>query len=100
MSTKPVYLFAKWKVREGNLDRVLSLMPNLAAQSRAEEGCLCYDIHQGRTEPNTLMLFECYRDQAAVDAHRSSEHFQKMVIGELVPLLESREPLLATKLEI
>lgn len=100
MSTKPVYLFAKWKVREGNLEKVLSLFPKLAALSRAEEGCLLYDIHQGRTEPNTLMLYECYRDEAAVNAHRSSEHFQKMVIGEMVPMLESREPLLATKLEI
>lgn len=95
MSTKPVYLFAKWKVREGNLDKVLSLLPKLAARSRAEEGCVFYEVHQGRTEPNILMLYECYRDEAALDAHRSSEHFQQMVIGEIVPLLESRQPFLA-----
>jgi autoinducer 2-degrading protein len=95
VTTKPVYLFAKWKIREGHLERVLSFMPELAARSSAEEGCIFYQVHQGRLEPNTLMLYECYRDEAALDAHRSSEHFQKIVIGEIVPLLESREPFLA-----
>jgi (4S)-4-hydroxy-5-phosphonooxypentane-2,3-dione isomerase len=102
VSTKPVYLpvylFAKWKVREGNLDKVLSLMPNLAALSRAEEGCVFYEVHQGRLDPNILMLYECYRDEAALDAHRASEHFQRIVISEIVPLLESREPFLASLL--
>lgn len=100
MTTKPVYLFAKWKVREGNLERVLSLLPNLAALSAAEEGCVIYLVHQGRSEPNTLMLYECYRDEAALHAHRSSEHFQKIVLGEIVPLLESREPFLASLLNV
>lgn len=99
MTTKPVYLFARWKVREGHLERVLTLMPNLAALSAAEEGCIFYLVHQGRLEPNTLMLYECYRDEAALDAHRASDHFQKIVLGEIVPLLESREPLLASLLE-
>jgi (4S)-4-hydroxy-5-phosphonooxypentane-2,3-dione isomerase len=99
VSTKPVYLFAKWKIREGNLERVLRLMPELAALSAAEEGCIFYQVHQGRNEPKTLMLYECYRDEAALDAHRASEHFQRMVMGEIVPLLESREPFLADLME-
>lgn len=104
MNTKPVplpvYLFAKWKVREGNLNTVLRLLPNLAKLSRAEEGCVFYEVHQGRSEPNILMLYECYRDEAALDAHRASEHFQRIVIGEIVPLLESREPFLAELLAL
>lgn len=99
MSTKPVYLFAKWKIREGNLERVLRLLPNLATRSAAEAGCIFYQVHQGRLEPNTLMLYECYRDEGALDAHRSSEHFQTIVMGEILPLLESREPFLASMVE-
>jgi autoinducer 2-degrading protein len=100
VSKKPIYLFAKWKVREGNLEKVLSLLPKLAAHSRAEEGCIFYHLHQGRSETHTLMLYESYRDEAALDAHRASEHFQRMVVGEILPMLESREPFLAEILEV
>jgi autoinducer 2-degrading protein len=100
VSKKPIYLFAKWKVREGNLEKVLSLLPKLAELSRAEEGCIFYRVHQGRSETHTLMLYESYRDEAALDAHRASEHFQRMVVGEILPMLEGREPFLADLVEV
>ena len=47
VSKKPVYLFAKWKVREGHLEKVLSLLPKLAELSRAEEGCIFLSCASG-----------------------------------------------------
>ncbi len=100
IQTKPIYLFAKWKVREGQLEKVLSLLPKLAELSRAEEGCLFYHVHQGRSETHTLMLYESYRDEAALDEHRASAHFQKIVVGEILAMLVGREPFLAEILEV
>ncbi|TDH17919.1 antibiotic biosynthesis monooxygenase [Segetibacter sp. 3557_3] len=98
MNQKPVYLFAKWQVREGQLDEVLKLLPELASESSKEEGNIFFKIHQGISHANTLMLFECYVDVPAVEAHRNSDHFKRLVLGRIVPNLENRESLLASEL--
>lgn len=95
---KPVYTFAKWRVKEGRLVAVLDLLLDLTAKSTAEEGNLLYQIHQSISDANTLILFEGYQDEAALAAHRNSEHFQTLVIGRIIPLLEDREIVVATRL--
>jgi len=98
MSKKPVYTFAKWRVKDGQLATVLSLLAELTAKSTAEEGNLLYKIHQSISDANTLILFEGYRDESALAEHRNSEHFQALVIGKIVPLLEEREIVITTRL--
>jgi quinol monooxygenase YgiN len=38
-------------------------------------GCLRFDVHQDTSDPALFFLLEVYRDQAALDAHRTSPHF-------------------------
>ena len=50
--------------------------------SRAEDGCLDYAFATDLADPDTLILFERWRDQAALDAHGKSAHmaeFQKVM---------------------
>ncbi len=98
MSEKPVYTFAKWRVKEGQLAAVLSLLGELTVKSTAEEGNLLYIIHQGNSDENTLILYEGYKDESALAEHRNSEHFQTLVMGKIVPLLENREIVITTQL--
>ncbi len=42
--------------------------------SRAEDGCIDYAFASDRADPDTLILFERWRDQAALDAHGKSDH--------------------------
>ena len=91
MKNTPVHVIAKWKVKPGELNTVLSLLPEVVKASAAEEGNLFYKIQQDNTDPNILLLFEGYRDEAAANAHRNSGHFQSIVVGKIVPLLEARE---------
>lgn len=100
MSNKPIHLFAKWQVKAGHLDTVLSLLTEVAQKSREEEGNLFYRVHQSNSDTNTLMLFEGYKDETALAAHRNSEHFQALVIGKIVSMLENREVVLATELHL
>jgi autoinducer 2-degrading protein len=44
-----------------------------AVQAR-EPGCLAYAWHRGVKEPGHVLVFEIYRDDEAVAAHRSSPH--------------------------
>ncbi|MBS1662357.1 MAG: antibiotic biosynthesis monooxygenase [Bacteroidetes bacterium] len=94
---KPIHVFAKWTVKEGQLGVVLGLLEEVVEESVAEEGNLFYTVHQSNAEPNTLVLYEGYKDEDSVAAHRESEHFQRLVIGKIVPLLEGREVILATR---
>ncbi|AQT81024.1 hypothetical protein B1R94_19825 [Mycolicibacterium litorale] len=77
MSTvTPLVVVARWRVAEEQLDAVLALVAQLSMRSRAEPGCLGYDVMQGIDEPTTLVLVERYADRAALDAHLNSEHYQ------------------------
>lgn len=97
MEQKPVYVFAKWQVKEGKIEVVLNLLAEVAKKSTQEKGNLFYKIHQSNSEPNTLILFEGYTDEAAVDEHRNSAHFQNLVIGTIIPNLENREVILTSQ---
>lgn len=50
--------------------------------SRAEDGCLDYTFARDLADPNTLVLFERWRDREALAAHGASAHmaeFQKVL---------------------
>ncbi len=100
MNQRPVYTFAKWQVKEGRLDTVLHLLAEVAKQTILEKGNLFYKIHQSHSDANTLILFEGYTDQSAVEEHRNSAYFQNLVIGQIIPNLESREVILASQLNL
>ena len=53
------------------------LFTQLAAQVRANEGGnIAYQLCRSRTEANTYKVLELYRDEAALEAHRASDHFR------------------------
>ncbi|HEY8960242.1 putative quinol monooxygenase [Chitinophaga sp.] len=96
MNHKPVSVFARWQVKEGQLETVLALLTVAAEKSRQEPGNLFYKLHQSITDPHTLVLFEGYADEPAANAHRESAHFQEIVVGKIVPLLAGREVIVTT----
>ena len=100
MSQKPVYIFAKWQVKAGMLDQVLVLLAGVARKTAEEKGNLFYKIHQGNSDANALILFEGYTDDIALEAHRNSDYFQNIVIKQIIPILESREVIPASQLDL
>lgn len=97
MEQKPITVFAKWQVKNEYLDTVLNLFTELVDKTRKEEGNLFYTVHQSITEPHTFMLYEAYKDEAAVAAHRASGHFKAIALEQIIPLLQNREVILATQ---
>jgi quinol monooxygenase YgiN len=97
---KPIYVFATWKVKEGNTEAVLDILRSVREESRKENGNLFYNIYQSNTDVNTLILSEGYADEAAINEHRNSAHYQELVAGKIVPLLENRQVVLTTQLTI
>jgi quinol monooxygenase YgiN len=71
-------------------DRVTEILRNLALASRKEPGCVSYVPHHVDGDPETVLIYEQYRDQAAVDAHRASPHFEQYAVGGLYQLMKER----------
>lgn len=94
MNEQAIYVYAKWQVKEGKLDAVLQIMKEAAQKSAEEQGNLFYKINQSKTDENTLILFEGYENESAVEFHRNSEHYQNLVVKQIIPLMENREVIL------
>jgi len=45
--------------------------------SRTEPGNLRYDVLRSADDPNHFTLYEVYRDDAAMAAHRETQHYQQ-----------------------
>jgi autoinducer 2-degrading protein len=87
-----IVLVAKYRVRPGHTDDVLKALTRMKPLvEEAEPGCRLYQVSRSVDEPDLLMLHEHYVDDAALAAHRETPHFQAIIEGEVVPVLESRE---------
>jgi quinol monooxygenase YgiN len=71
----------------------------LAAASREEPGCVSYIPHTVEGDPETFLIYEQYRDEKALAAHRASAHFKKYAVGGLYQKMKERsvENLIAIK---
>ena len=74
------------KVKDGQGDEFVKVAAELVKQVNAnEKGCLLYKLYKS-DEPNTYVFLERYKDQAAVDEHRGTEHFKTLgrAMGEFM----------------
>lgn len=55
----------------------------VTAASRKEPGCMTYIPHTVDGDADIVVIYEQYKDAAAGDAHRASEHFKKYIVGVL-----------------
>ena len=62
----------------------------LATASRLEPGCVNFVPHYAEGDPDTVVLYEQYRDEQAQAAHRKSEHFRKYVVEGLFQKMKER----------
>ncbi|HEY0798988.1 MAG TPA: antibiotic biosynthesis monooxygenase, partial [Candidatus Baltobacteraceae bacterium] len=66
------YTFAPQEVEKAE-----TIFRELRDASRKEEGVIAFEVARGREKSNMFVLWEAYRDQAALDVHIASEHFER-----------------------
>ena len=62
----------------------------LTADSRLEPGCITYIPHVTQDDPGTVVIYEQYRDEQALAAHRETAHFKKYAVGHLFQRMKDR----------
>lgn len=71
-----IALFVTLEVRPESREQLLAAITAQGAASlEREPGCLRFDICVDNDDPNRVMLYEVYEDEAAFDAHGKTPHF-------------------------
>ncbi len=71
--------------------KVMDVLRQLALASRQEPGCVTYIPHFVEGEPNTVLIYEQYRDESSLEVHRATPHFKQFAIGGLYQMMRQRE---------
>jgi quinol monooxygenase YgiN len=77
-------------VKPGTEEKCKEYLRLLQEHSRREPGCLMYMGHQSTQESRRFLIYEQYKDQAALDAHRNAHYFTQYVNGGLDGIVENR----------
>ncbi|HTV05217.1 MAG TPA: putative quinol monooxygenase [Acidobacteriaceae bacterium] len=79
------------KFKPEDREVVHEALRELTATSRKEPGCVTYIPHVLEDDPDTVLIYEQYLDQAARDAHGASQHFKKYAVGCLYQRMLERQ---------
>ena len=77
-------------VKPGAEEKCKEYIRILQEHTRQEPGCLMYVGHQSTENSRRFLLYEQYKDQAALDAHRNAPYFKQYVHGGLDSIMEQR----------
>lgn len=79
-----------YEFKPEDADEAERLFKPLQDESRKEAGCHAFDVARGNESPHIFALFEKWRDQAALDDHIKTPHFQEYGINGIRKLAVSR----------
>jgi quinol monooxygenase YgiN len=75
----------------GHESDVAVIFEKLTTESRKEPGCLMYQVHKHKTDARRFFIYEQYKDDAAMEAHRTSSHFLQLAKKDLPKIADRTE---------
>ncbi len=69
-------IVAQIEAKEEKRELVKSELLKLIPITRAEEGCINYDLHQDHENPNLFLFFENWESRALWQAHMNNDHLK------------------------
>ena len=69
---------------------IAEILRALTTASRQEPGCVSYIPHAVYGDPDTILIYEQYKDQEALEAHQHSAHFTRYAVGGLYQKMRER----------
>ena len=92
MAESKVTVIARIRAKTDNVQQVRGELLQLLAPTRAENGCINFDMHQGVTDRSQFLFHENWTSEAALKAHFETPHIKNW--------LRQAEGLLAEPLEV
>jgi quinol monooxygenase YgiN len=81
---------AHYRISAGKEQEVLPLLDELVDVSRTEPGNLSFVAYRQLDDDREIVLLERYASRDAFNAHRETQHFQDLVVEQIIPRLNSR----------
>ncbi|NLZ95920.1 MAG: antibiotic biosynthesis monooxygenase [Bacteroidales bacterium] len=89
---KAISLFVEFQFETKDINLAIELLTNMQNKViEHEEGCIVYDILLSEEESNTIYLYECYENKAALDIHNKAPYFKDIVEKQLAPLIKNQK---------
>ena len=73
-----VRIVAEFRAAAGKAAELKALLTTLIAPTRAEAGCLQYDLHADLNDPAHLFFFERFVDLAAIEFHNGTPYLKAL----------------------
>lgn len=90
MTDDRLALVVEFRAAPGRLDDLRSALLDLTVATRAEDGCLRYDLHEDADDADVLAFYEVWATSAAHAAHDATEHVRSFVAR--IPELTAEAP--------
>jgi quinol monooxygenase YgiN len=87
-----IRVVAHFKPKPGKLEEARQHLLGFTAPTRAEKGCVFYDLHENPNDPEDLTFIEEWRSVDDLDAHGRSAHIQegRRRMAELMDVVDVR----------
>ena len=73
-----IILTAMVKAKSGQEEAVKEALMSMVEPTRQESGCLCYNLHQSKSDPTQFMFYEQWASKDALDAHGKTPHMKAL----------------------
>jgi quinol monooxygenase YgiN len=83
---KDLIIVATLTARPGHEAVLKAALERIVPLSRAEDGCIRYDLHADLANPASFVMLEAWRDAEALARHEATPHFKQLLdtVGGLV----------------
>lgn len=93
MAEKLLVVGARVQAQAGKEGELREALLGLIAPTRAEAGCVQYDLHEEIGKPGSFLFFEKWKSKQVLDEHLAMPYLQAMFAR--VPELVEGEPVIA-----
>lgn len=89
----PHYYLNVWLTvqQPDDIAEIRALLAECARLSRAEPGCLRFEVYQSQVDPSRFLLVEHWQSKQAWETHRTADAFTRIYQPEVLPRVH-REP--------
>jgi len=78
-------------MQPGHDEEITQGFHKLQSATRQEPGCIAYIVQRSRQNPNRFLVYEQYKDEAALQAHRDSQHFKQFATEGVFRFVSERQ---------
>jgi quinol monooxygenase YgiN len=69
-----LYLTARLKAKDEKVEELKQVALAIVAESRAEEGCISYNVHQSIEDETVFIWRECWKSKKDLDIHFQKDY--------------------------